>query len=59
MKLIQKKEKTNRTSALHNFMPPILPDDEIAEGINFLKPKQREVINVVHKWAKDYVKYEC
>ena len=40
-------------------MPPILPDDEIAEGINLLKPKQREVINVVHKWVKDYVKYEC
>ena len=35
----------------------MLPDDKIAEGINSLKLKQREVFNVVHTWAKDYVKY--
>ena len=23
-----------------------------------MKPKQREVFNVVHAWAKDYVKYD-
>ena len=38
------------------FIPQILPDDEIAEGINSLNSKQREVFNVVHKWAKEYVK---
>ena len=29
-----------------------MPEDEIAEGINSLNSKQREVFNVVHKWAK-------
>ena len=33
-------------------MPQILPDDDIAKGINSLNPKQREV----HTWAKDYAK---
>ena len=51
-------EETNKTSALPNFMPQILPDDEIAKGINSLNSKQREVFNVVHAWAKDYVKYD-
>ena len=51
------KEETDKTSALSNFLPQILPDDEIAEGINSLNSKQREVFNVVHTWAKDYVKY--
>ena len=37
-------------------MPQILPDGEIAKGVNSLNSKQREVFNVVHKWAKDYVK---
>ena len=27
---------TNKTSALPNFMPQLLPDDEIADGINSL-----------------------
>ena len=38
-------------------MPQILRDDELAEGINYLNSKQREVFTVVHTWAKDYVKY--
>ena len=37
--------ETNKTSAIPNFMPQILPDDEIAKGINSLNSKQREVIN--------------
>ena len=49
--------ETNKTSAIPNFMPNILPDDEFAEGINSLDLKQREVFNVVHRWAKDFVKY--
>ena len=48
--------ETNKTSAIPTFMPQILPDDEIAEGINRLNSKQMEVFNVVHKWAKEYVK---
>ena len=36
-------------------MPQILPDDEIAKGIN---SKQWEVFNVVHAWAKEYLKYD-
>ena len=38
-------------------MPNILPDNDIAEGINSLNSKQREVFNVVHPWAKNYVTY--
>ena len=36
----------------------MLPDDEIAEGVESLHLKQREVFNVVHTWHKDYVKYD-
>ena len=50
--------ETNKTSVIPGFMPQILPDDEIAEGINPLDSKQREVFSVVHTWAKDYVKYD-
>ena len=38
-------------------MPNILPDNDIPEGINSLNSKQREVFNVVHPWAKNYVTY--
>ena len=48
-------EETNKTSALPNFMPQILLDDEIAEGVSSLNSKQREVFNVAHARAKDYV----
>ena len=51
-------EEINKTSSFPNFMPQILPDDEIAEGINSLNSKHREVFNVVHTWARDYVKYD-
>lgn len=39
-------------------MPKILPNDEIADRIGHLKLKQREVFNLVHTWATDYVKYD-
>ena len=58
MKMIQKTHKQNKTSAIPNFMSQILPDDEIARGINSLNSKQREVLNVVHEYAKDYGKYD-
>ena len=45
----------SKTSAITNFIPKILPDDEIAEGINSLKSKQRKVFNVVFTGGKDYV----
>ena len=32
--------ETNTTSAIGNFMSQVLPDDEIAEGINSLNLKQ-------------------
>ena len=51
--------ETNKTSTIPNFMPQILPNDEIGKGIvNSLNSKQREVFNVVYAWAKDYVKYD-
>ena len=48
--------ETSKTSVIPNFMPQLLPDDEIAKGINCLNSKEREVFNVVHIWANDYVK---
>ena len=39
-------------------MLKISPDDKIAEVINLLNSKQREVFNVVHTRAKVYVKYD-
>ena len=39
-------------------MPQVLPGDEIAKGISSLNSKQREVFNVVHTWAKLFVKYD-
>ena len=57
MKVIQKTEKQTKLSATANFIPKKFPDNDIAEGINSLNSKQREVFNVVHTWAKDYVKY--
>ena len=48
--------ETNKTSKIPNFMPQVLPDNEIAEGINSLNSKQREVFNVLHTWAKNFVK---
>ena len=50
--------RTNKTSAIPNFIPQILPDDEIAKDTNSLNSEQREVFNEVHTWAKDYVKYD-
>ena len=49
--------EANKTSAIANFMCKILPDDNITEGISSLNSKQREVFNVVHTCAKDFVKY--
>ena len=46
--------ETNRTFALPNVMPH--PDNEIAEGINSLNSKQ--IFNVVHTWAKEYINYD-
>ena len=50
--------ETNKTFAIPNVMPQILPDNEILKCGNSLNSKQREVSNVVHKWAKNYVKYD-
>ena len=50
--------ETNKTSAIPNFMPQVLPDDGTAKGIYSLNSKQREDFNVVHTWAKDYEKYD-
>ena len=50
--------ETNKLSALPNFMPQILPDDEVVKGTNSLNLKQRQVFNVVHTWVKDYVKFD-
>ena len=50
--------ETNKTTALPNFMPKVLSVDEIADSINSLNSKQREVLNLVHTWTKDYVKYD-
>ena len=38
-------------------MHKILSGDEIADGINFLNLKHRQLFTVVQTSAKDYVKY--
>ena len=47
--------KTNKTYAIPNFMPKILPDDEIEEGINSLNLQQRDVFIMPHTWAKENI----
>ena len=55
MKVIRKKRNKQNFRA-SQFHAKTLPDDEIAEGISSLSLKQRELSNVLHTWAKDYVK---
>ena len=50
--------ENTETFAITKFVSQILPDDKIAKDINFLNSKKREVFNVVHTWARDYVKYD-
>ena len=50
--------KINKISAIPNFMPQILPPDEITKSINSLNSMHTEVFDVVHTWAKNYVKYD-
>ena len=57
IKMTREDTETNKTSSLSNFMPQMLADDEIAEHRSSLYSKQREVFNVVHTCAKDYIKY--
>ena len=54
--MTKKTQKEAKTSAIPNFMPQVLPDDKIAKSINSLNSKQREVFNVVHTWATNFVK---
>ena len=49
--------RNKKSSADPNFILKVLPDDGITEDINSLDSKQREVSNVVHPWAKGYIKY--
>ena len=46
--------ETNNTFAIHDFMSKILPDKEIAEGINPLNSEQVDVFNVVHIYHLKY-----
>ena len=49
--------RNKKSSADPNFILKVLPDDEITEDVNSLDSKQREVSNVVHPWARCYIKY--
>ena len=42
--------------ALGDFIPKIATDDEIAANIRSLNKKQRVVFDVLHHWARSYVK---
>ena len=52
-----KNTESNRNSAIPNFIPRIMADDEILERINFLNFEQHDVFNIVHNWAKEYAKH--
>ena len=54
---LNERTDSNTNTAIPTFMPKIWSEDEILENINSLNSKQRDVFNVVHNWAKDYVKY--
>ena len=49
--------ETNKTYATFNFMPQTLADDKIVKRINSLYSNLRKVFNMVHTWAKIYVKH--
>ena len=38
-------------------LPTLMPDSEVNSKISSLKTKQREIFEVINKWAPDYVKY--
>ena len=42
--------------ALGDFIPKIASDDEIAANIRSLNKKQRIMFDVLHQWARNYVK---
>ena len=48
--------EVNKTSAIPNFMPQILPDDEIVEETNSLNLKQRDLIKAKQSlWSDSYI----
>ena len=56
-------EPTEQNSQVHesnlasgNFIPKIATDDEIAANIRSLNKKQCMVFDVLHQWARNYVK---
>ena len=54
---MSKEIETNKIYIIPNFIPPTLPDDSTAEGINSLDSNQKDDLHVVHKWDKGFVKY--
>ena len=38
--------------------PSVLPDTDINENVRSLNSQQREVFEIIHKWAKQYLKYQ-
>ena len=48
--------ETNENHALPNHMPPQLSDESISDMIKTLNVKQRQIFDIVHKWARDFVK---
>ena len=56
-------EPTEQNSQVHgsnlasgDFIPKIAPGDEITANIRSLNKKQRMVFDVLHQWARNYVK---
>ena len=48
--------EVNKTSTIPNFMPQILPDDEIVEETNSLNLKQRDLIKAKQSlWYDSYI----
>ena len=43
--------ETHKISVIPNFVPKILSNNEIEEGINSLNSKQTEVCNAVQTWV--------
>ena len=52
----QNSEVHESTLASGDFIPKIATDDEVAANVRSLNKKQRMVFDVLHQWARNYVK---
>ena len=50
--------ESSKNSAIPNFIPRIMVDDEILESINSLNSNRRNIFNIVHNCIKEYANHK-